>query len=221
MLILVANEKGGTGKTTVAVNLACMAACSGRDTLLVDTDPQKSSKIWESVRQHTPVITCVEMSGRVGQGIYDLGERYEVVVVDSGGRDSIEMRQAMAVCDLTIIPVRPSQWDVWSMNRMAQLISRVAEDALDPVRAVALINAASPNPMIREAEEARAALDDFLDVFPTFQTTLHERIVYRRAAREGKGVAEMPLADPKALAELASLYQEIFHEAYTAKASSE
>lgn len=97
MLVLVANEKGGVGKTTIAVNLAAMCVLAGKETLLVDTDKQESASAWAGVRHENevePTVTCVAKTGKVGYDLAKLKEKFDVVIVDAGGRDSIEMRQA-------------------------------------------------------------------------------------------------------------------------------
>jgi len=220
MLFVVTNEKGGVGKTTTAVNLAAMCVLAGKETLLVDTDKQESASAWAAVRHENeiePIITCVAKTGKVGYDLLKLKEKFEVVVVDAGGRDSIEMRQAMAVADVVLIPIRPAQFDVWSLSRMAQLINDIAEKSGSKINAFALINGASPNPAVRETTEVREVLQDYNEVFPCLKTVITERIAFRKAAREGRGVVELEpsLADAKANLELLQLYQEVFHEQWT------
>ena len=222
MLVLVANEKGGVGKTTIAVNLAAMCVLAGKETLLVDTDKQESASAWVGVRHENevePTVTCVAKTGKVGYDLAKLKEKFDVVIVDAGGRDSIEMRQAMAVCDTALIPIKPAQFDVWSLSRMAQLIRDVAEKTDAPVNAFAFINGASPNPVVRETQEVKDALRDYVEIFPTLETVITERIAFRKAAREGQGVIELApnLSDPKANIELMQLYQEVFNELWTAQ----
>ena len=103
-IILVGGEKGGTGKTTIATNLAAMRAAAGRDVLLVDSDTQGSSSIWSQVRAEggdQARLTCVSLHGRgIAAEIRQLAERFEDIIIDAGGRDSIELRQAMLAAEL-------------------------------------------------------------------------------------------------------------------------
>lgn len=219
-LILVANEKGGVGKTTIAVNLAAMCMLAGKDTLLVDTDKQESSSAWAAMRHENdsvPPITCVSKTGKVGFDLSNLKAKFQVIIVDAGGRDSLEMRQSMAVCDAAIIPIRPAQFDVWSLSRMSQLISDVEEKIGSKVNASAFINGASANPSVRETVEVKEALREYEELFSTMEAVVTERIAFRKAAREGLGVVELPreLADPKATMEMIALYQEVFNEKWT------
>lgn len=223
MLLLVANEKGGVGKTTIAVNLATMCALAGKETLLVDTDAQQSTASWSAVRHENgvqPRLACMTKTGKVGYDLAMMKDKFEVIVVDAGGRDSIEMRQAMAVCDRAIIPIKPSQFDVWSLGRMTNLIKDVQEKIDSAVNAYCFINAASPNPSVRETAEVREVLADYQEYFPTLNSVITERIAFRKAARDGLGVVELQgreLADIKANSEVAALYEEIFHEQWINK----
>jgi chromosome partitioning protein len=221
-LILVANEKGGVGKTTIAVNLAAMCQLAGKDVLLVDTDRQESANTWSAMRHENdvqPSITCVSKTGKVGYDLANLKEKFEVVIVDAGGRDSLEMRQSLAVCDVCIIPVKPAQFDVWSLSRMALLIHDVAEKIEARINAFAFVNGASPNPNVRETMEVKEALREYADLFPVLETVVTERIAFRKASRDGKGVVELApnFSDAKANLEMMALYQEVFNERWEAK----
>lgn len=215
MIVLVTNEKGGVGKTTLAVNLAAMAALAGKETVLIDTDRQQSAKSWAELRREggaRPSVLCLEKTGKCGHDIADLKGKFEIIVVDAGGRDSVEMRQSLTVCDFALIPLRPAQFDLWSLDRMASLIADIEERTGSRVNARSVINGASPNPAVKESAEIRTAMQDYDDAFPLLQTVVTERIAYRKAARDGLSIAELApgLADPKATAELSALFKEIF-----------
>lgn len=219
-LILVANEKGGVGKSTTAVNLAVCCSLAGLDVLLVDTDKQESSANWAALRnEYTELhpITCVKLSGKVGFEINKLRTKYDVIVVDAGGSDSVEMRQAMAVADLSILPIQPSQFDVWTLYKMANIIKEVGDKTERKIDARAFVNRASTNPSIKETGDVLEGLKEFSDVFAVMTTVVSERIAYRKAARGGQGVLELPRIDQdhKANAEMTSLYKEIFNEEWT------
>lgn len=225
-LIVVGAEKGGTGKTTIAVNLAAMLALAGKSVMLVDTDRQKSASLWASARMQEevhPTVPCCILDGTVGFSLISLKEKYDIVVVDAGGRDSVELRQAMAIADLQIIPVRPSQFDTWTLDSMAALRREIERKTGSVCPAKLVLNAISPNPASRESEEARAALKEFEDAFATTNTALVDRASFRRAARDGKSAIELTgsLADAKAAAELRRLYLEIMGEAYEQAAADE
>src|SRR3954468_5049794 len=99
-IILVGNEKGGTGKTTISVNLAGMAALQGLDVLLVDADPgQQSAAKWTARRREfhpeAKTLHCFPLPGKhFDVEIEALPRRYQVIVVDTGAEDSAELRAA-------------------------------------------------------------------------------------------------------------------------------
>ena len=123
MIVLVGGEKGGVGKTTLAVNLAAMRARAGHDVLLVDADKQASANLWASIRDQEkvdPPVRCVQKRGKgLAADVRDLATRYEDIVIDAGGQDSVELRAAMTIADLAIFPIQPSLFDAATLETLA------------------------------------------------------------------------------------------------------
>lgn len=211
-ILLIGGEKGGTGKTTAATSLAAVRACAGRDVVLVDTDPQGSAAYWAAIRdqdENAPRVACVQLHGRaIGRQILDTAERYEDVIVDAGGRDSVELRAAMTVAGQMVAPIQASQFDTWTLEALSELVEQ-AQAINDQLRVRVCINRASTNPRVGEAAEVRELLAEYEDL-GMLATALCDRIAYRRAARAGLGVTELT-EDPKAAAEINALYEEVFH----------
>ncbi|MGB3541647.1 AAA family ATPase [Rubrivirga sp.] len=212
MIVLVGGEKGGTGKTTLATNLAAMRAGAGGDVLLVDTDRQGSASFWGAVRDEEDglaPVPCVQVFGKgVSRQVTDLAGRYSDVVVDAGGRDSVELRSAMVVADRLFVPVQASQFDVWTLEQVDGLVEQV--QAINPsLRASVVFNRASTHPRVREAEEAEALVAEF-EHLDLAGVVVRDRIAYRRAASEGRGVAEVPEPDAKAVSEMEQWYGAVF-----------
>lgn len=216
-IILVANEKGGVGKSTVAVNLAVLCVHAGMETLLVDTDRQESSSSWAAFRNEQEAdlrpITTIKLTGKVGFELNKLRSKYDVVIVDAGGTDSVELRQSVAVCDTLIMPMQPSQFDVWTLYKMSNIITEIQEKLEKKIDARAFINRSATNPAIKETADALSGLVEFADVFSTMSTVIYERIAFRKAARAGQGVIELVRADQdqKANFEMTSLFKEVFN----------
>jgi chromosome partitioning protein len=160
MIVLIGGEKGGTGKTTLAIHLAALRAAAGNDILLVDTDRQGSASAWCAVRDEegrAPRVACVQKFGKgLGAEVRAMAEKYRDVVIDAGGRDSVELRAAMTVADALFIPIQASQFDVWTLDAMNLLVEQ-AGTINERLRAFAVLNRASPNPSVKEAEDARGA----------------------------------------------------------------
>lgn len=214
MILLVGSEKGGTGKTTIASNLAAMRAAEC-DVLLVDADNQGSATIWSTTRDEyrlEPIIVCTSKTGSsTGFDIVKLKSKFDTIIVDAGGRDSVELRSAMVIADKMIMPVKPSQFDVWTLTPMDQLVQDARARGNHSLCPIVCINLASPNPALHESEEVINLVKDF-ETLRTARTVIHDRVAFRRAAREGCSVVELVEGDNrKAIHEITSLYNEIFH----------
>ncbi|MDN7182387.1 AAA family ATPase [Caballeronia sp. SEWSISQ10-4 2] len=209
MILLIAAEKGGVGKSTLATNLAVHLAHQGVDIVLLDTDGQATAARFVERRDEvgiTPAVPCVQRSGEIASTLRDLARRYQVVVVDAGGRDSREMRSAMAVANLLLVPTKASQADLETFSKVNELIG-LARGLNPKLKAVAVLSIAPSNPLIREVEDARNLLAQF-DHLELADTIIRDRKVYRDALLAGKGVTE--LDNSQARAEIQLLAQEFF-----------
>jgi chromosome partitioning protein len=211
-IILVGGEKGGTGKTTIATNLAAMRAAAKRNVLLIDSDTQGSASIWSQVRSEEgghPALTCVSLHGRgISAEIRKLATNFDDLIIDAGGRDSIELRQAMLVVELMIVPARASQFDLHGLAA----VDRVIGEALvfNPgLKTLVVINCASTHASSADANDMREVVHDMKNL-GLAETVLSDRVSFRRAARDGLGVVEYQPADDKARFEARSLYAETF-----------
>jgi chromosome partitioning protein len=209
MILLVAAEKGGVGKSTIATNLAVYLARQSVDVVLLDTDGQATAARFVERRDkanHTPALPCVQRTGEVASTLRELARRYQMVVVDAGGRDSREMRSAMAVANLLLVPTKASQADLETFPKVNELIG-LARGLNPELKAVAVLSIAPSNPVIREVKYARELLAEF-DQLELADTIIRDRKVYRDALLAGKGVTE--LDNSQARAEIQLLAQEFF-----------
>jgi len=212
MIILIGGEKGGTGKTTLATNLAAMRALANRDVLLIDTDPQGSANYWAQSRDDEKIIPRVACIQKFGKGltteVQDLTHRYQDIIIDAGGRDSVELRSALVVADKAFIPIQPSQFDIWTLNQMDELVETAK--AFNPdIQANVIISRSSTNPSVHESDDTGKLLDDF-DNLSLAGVIIRDRIAYRKAAKDGKSVVELKPKDSKAVNEMETLYKEVF-----------
>lgn len=213
MIILIGGEKGGTGKTTIATNLAAMRVIKGHDVLLVDTDKQGSASAWSDIRDTNNIKIRVpnvqKFGSNLASDIKDFKNRYEDIIIDAGGRDSVELRASMTIADLMYVPVQASQFDIWTLSIMNDLVSQ-AKGFNTNLTPYILINRAATNPIVNEVEEAKSVLYDFenLKLLPL---VLKERISYRKAAKNGLAIIELEKQDIKAISEITMFYNEVFN----------
>ena len=206
-------EKGGTGKTTIATNIAAMLALHEKDVLLLDTDRQGTASFWATVREEEkiePRVACLQKFGKgLPAEIRDLARRYDEIIIDAGGRDSLELRYALGVADRAYIPVQPFQFDIWTIRQMDSLIE-MAKTLNENLAAFLILNRVATNPAIREDRETMdfLAQEDFQNLTPT-KAMIRDRIAFRKAARDGLAILEHG-QDHKAIAEMNQLYEEIY-----------
>ena len=210
MIILIGSQKGGCGKSTIAVNIAAALALKVKDVFLLDADPQSSSMRWAQDRLDTevqPHIPHAQASGNIHQTLKDLASKYEYVIADTAGRDSRELRTGMTVADVLISPARPSQYDLDTLPHLAEVYSQ-AKDLNPKLAGYLVLNLCPTNPVIKEV----AAAQEFLADYPEFKlanTLVYDRKAYRDAISEGKSVLEW--TDAKAKHEIEALVGEIIN----------
>ena len=213
-IVLVGGQKGGTGKTTIATNLAAMLASEGKDVCLIDADRQESANAWAALRADTalPSLVCVQKRGKaLPHDVRDLAERFSYLVIDAGGQDSVELRGAMPVADHMLIPLQSSAFDALTLDTMDELLEHVT--AINPaLTGRIVINRVSPNPMVHEHRDLQQLVHDDYHHLGLMRTVLHDRIAYRKAASDGAGVHELRTLDYKAKNEVALLYGELYDE---------
>lgn len=211
MIVLIGGEKGGTGKSTIATNLAVWLAHRQRDTILVDADRQETSNHWTNRRNENAnlaTVHCAQKYGNVFNAIKDLARRYEEIIIDAGGHDSEELRTALIAAHRIYVPFKASQPDLETSLHMNELI-QLARGMNPNLEAYAIIAMAPTNPVINEPQEAQDLLKKLTEL-RLAKTLIHERKVYRDAMLEGKGVIEMN--NSKGRNEIEALGQEIYHE---------
>lgn len=209
-VILLGSQKGGCGKSTLAVNVAGWLIDNEKDVILVDADPQGSSARWAQDRQENgnlKNIPHVQASGNINQTLKDLSAKYDYVVVDTAGRDSRELRTGMVVADVLISPSRPSQYDLDTLPHLTEVFLQ-AQDMNPSLRGYLVLNMCPTNPVIKEADDARAYLSDFPE-FAMASTLVYDRKAYRDCIAEGRTVFEWK--DAKARDEINALMEEICH----------
>ena len=136
MIVTIGGIKGGSGKTTVATNLACIAAGQGADVLLVDADNQETAFDFTNARKAdnpaAPSYTCVKLTGAsVRTEVLKMTKKYDHIIIDAGGRDTTSQRAALSVSNILLIPCKPRSFDLWAIEmRTSPSLSRKAAPSI-------------------------------------------------------------------------------------------
>ena len=187
MITVIANLKGGTGKSTVTFNLAVWLCLSDIDVKVIDLDPQKTLtdvaflRIEEGVKPPVYVQSILFTDANMPRA----GEE---TLIDVGTADIESFKQALRIADRVLIPVTPSQADIWSTQRFIQFLHRITQGR--PPESITFLNRADTNRAIPDNDEAAAALNSLPGV-RLLPQRLCDRRVFRHSFSEGLAVFEL------------------------------
>jgi chromosome partitioning protein len=187
MIIGVLNQKGGVGKTTIAVNVAACLAMRSKRVLLVDADPQGSSLAWSAAREAPPLFSVVGMAKpTLHREMPEIARDYDVVVIDGAPRVNDLGRAAILASDTILIPVQPSPYDVWASVDIIKILKEARSLGAN-VKAAFVITRKIPNTVLgREVTEALSEHE-----LPVLAAQIYQRQCYATTAGEGLTVIEM------------------------------
>jgi chromosome partitioning protein len=210
MLTVVGNLKGGTGKSTVAFNLAVWLAHDKTGVMAFDLDPQCTLVDVCDVRLEDGYEPTFEVSTNLAELEARVNDprRTKPIIVDMSVGNMPAMEKAISLADRVLIPVQPSQADIWSTQRFLKIIrNNINRDNKPEV--LGFINRADTHIGIRETDEAERALRMMPGITP-LEVRLYQRTAYRRSFSEGLSVFELdPMGKAsKEMQKLASLLDE-------------
>lgn len=206
-VISVVNQKGGVGKSTIACNLAVCAVNDGKRTLLIDADPQGSSLSFRAIREADDLKAVSITQPTIHKDIGDF-ENFDLVIIDAGGRDNTLFRSAISAATkgLLLIPVLPSQYDIWAAEDTFNVLKELRV-YLD-IPAYAVFNQTIQNTTVsKEAKETLEEITAENDI-KLLETVLYSRVDYKKSISQGLGVSEYQ-PKGKAAEEMNTLYCEI------------
>jgi chromosome partitioning protein len=192
MITVIGSLKGGSGKSTITFNLAVWLNMAEQRVLAVDLDPQATLSDVGEVRREEGWDPPVEIVGRQALSSIDLSQ-YDEVVIDVGTADMASMKAAIRMADRVLIPVPPSQADIWSTQRFVRFISSIVSDLEHKPEILGFINRADTHLAVQECDEAAAALIA-LPGIRFLRPRISQRPVFLWSLSEGLAVFEL---DPR------------------------
>ena len=192
-VLAILNQKGGVGKTTLAIHLATALARRGLKVLLLDADPQSSALDWAAAREGQPLFPVVGLpKSSIHKELPTLTEKFDVVVIDGPPRVHDVARSAIMASDLVLIPVQPSPYDVWASKEIMDLLTEAA--VYKPgIKKAFVINRKIVNTAI--GRDVTDVLSEY--PVPVLKTAISQRVAFAESATRGLTVFEL---DPDMLA---------------------
>lgn len=204
MILTLLNQKGGVGKTTLAVHIATGLAQRGHRCLLIDADKQGSALTWAANREGSQLFPVIGLpKPTLHKEIEKLGKDYAHVIIDSPPHANDVARSAIMASDVIVIPVQPSPYDVWATEETVTLVTEAAPLKED-LKTVFVINRKIVNTAIgRDVVEALANYE-----VPILGSHICQRVAFAESAADGRTVLEI---EPGSLAaqEIDALIKEV------------
>ena len=207
MIVAFLNQKGGVGKTTLALHLAGKWAAKGRRVTLIDADPQGSALDWSEQRAQHGGARLFGVMGLARETLHRelpaIAADVDHLIVDGAPRVTGVARSALLAADVVLVPATPSPFDGWASTEMLRLLDEARVFRPDLVARMVLNRCDTRTVIAREIGEAMADQEP-----PVLAARIGQRVIFAEAARTGALVHEL---DPGSLAaaEIAALASEV------------
>lgn len=196
-VVTVFNQKGGCGKTTIAMSLAGAFGLRGYNALVVDMDPQGTASRWSSAAPEerpfpASVMSLAPMEGKMHREVKNHIEKFDVIFIDCPpAMNSAAPTSAMLVSDLALIPLVPSPADIWAAES-AKKLAEAAQANNEELIARVVANMVQRSTSL--AKELMELLEEDQD-FPLMKASLGSRAAFREAQILGSTVHQVPRAN--------------------------
>lgn len=212
IVIAVANQKGGAGKSTLATNLAVMFAADKKKVLLIDADTQQNTSLrWHADRaQYETSVASLDVCGLTARNLLpstqSFRKQYDFIIIDGGARITAEAHAAVGAADYLIVPVKAVKADVDSTAVFLEVVAQNMEIRDDLVAGI-LIN--EVNERTNLAKTMIDELKAFENTFGIFESRIGSYQAFRDAISSGLGVIELGSSSEKAADQMRAFYKEL------------
>ncbi len=201
--VAVLNTKGGSGKTTIATNIAVCLRDLEKRVMLVDADPQASARDWNVMNKGSMLPVVGLDRETLEKDLKAVSHGYDWVVIDGAPQIAKLSIVAIKASDMVLIPVQPSPWDIWACAALVEAI-KIRQDITEgKPRAAFVISRAIKNTKLHN--EVKEALKDYK--LPIFKNGTTQRVSYPTYASEGQTVIQSP--DKEAIEEVHAMTSEL------------
>jgi chromosome partitioning protein len=208
MITVVGNLKGGCGKSTISFNLAVWLATAGIDVVAFDLDPQATLSDVAEVRAEEEILPEIKVFRPESNPTKMMKNHNGEMIIDVGAANLWAMRQAIAMADRVLVPVPPSQADVWSTARFKDIVDETVATKDKKPEITMFVNRADTHPGVRESAETLEALHTLKGI-RVLNNRIHQRTAYRRSFSEGRAVFEQS-GSSKASIEFLELAKQLY-----------
>ena len=206
-VISVLNQKGGSGKTTIATHLARALQLDGLDVLLVDSDPQGSARDWAAVREDQPLTVVGIDRPTIDRDVKNVARKVDYVVIDGAPQAADLAVSAIKAADFILIPVQPSPYDIWATAELVDLVKQRIEVTDGALQAAFVVSRAIKGTRIgAEVAEALSGYE-----LPVLEARITQRVIYPSTAAAGTTVLDRE-PNGSAAAEVRDLAREIIQK---------
>ena len=203
-VIAVLNQKGGSGKTTIATHLARALQLQGGSVLLVDSDKQGSARDWSAVNESNPVTVIGLDRPTLDRDLKNISDK-DFVVIDGSPQATDLAVSAIKAADFVLIPVQPSPYDIWATSDLVDLVKQRIEMTDNRLKSAFVVSRAIKNTKI--GSEVSEVLIEY--GLPVLNAKIVQRIAYPNSAAIGKTVFETESKTSDAVAEMNALATEV------------
>lgn len=196
--IAIVSQKGGSGKTTLAVHIATRAAQAKYESCVIDTDPQATAAAWGDWRGDFLPVVVTAPPARLGRTIESAKKnKVDFIVIDTPPHADSAAREAIKAADIVLVPTKPRAFDLHALEPIAELVSFAKKPAY------VVLNAVPSGATVLTADARKTATEMGLEICPV---ELGDRAAFHRSSAKGETAAEIK-PDGKAAKEIEALWK--------------